>query len=103
MLDESVKPGVPTIAGDTVTKTLSGQLAEIGHKPADINYLALSHYHYDHSANANAFAGSTWLVQKPERAAMFPDTAPANPIDPNVSAKFSALANSKTVVLDGDY
>jgi N-acyl homoserine lactone hydrolase len=101
--DELVKPGGTTIARATVTKTLSGQLAEIGYKPADINYLALSHYHYDHSANANQFAGSTWLVQKPERAAMFPETPPANPIDPNVSAKFSALANSKTVLLEGDH
>jgi glyoxylase-like metal-dependent hydrolase (beta-lactamase superfamily II) len=101
--DELVKPGGTTIARATVTKTLSGQLAEIGYKPADINYLALSHYHYDHSANANQFAGSTWLVQRPERAAMFPETPPANPIDPNVSAKFSALANARTTILDGDY
>ena len=62
--DELVKPGGTTVARATVTKTLAGQLAEIGYKPADINYLALSHYHYDHSANANAFAGSTWLVQR---------------------------------------
>src|SRR5580704_3954685 len=101
--DELVKPGGTTVARATVTKTLTGQLAEIGYKPADINYVALSHYHYDHSANANAFAVSTWLVQRPERAAMFPDTPPANPIDPSVSAKFSALANGKTVLLDGDH
>jgi N-acyl homoserine lactone hydrolase len=101
--DELVKPGGTTVARATVTKTLSGQLAEIGYKPADIDYFALSHYHYDHSANANQFAGSTWLVQKPERAAMFPDKPPADPIDPSVSTKFSALANSKTVLLDGDH
>jgi N-acyl homoserine lactone hydrolase len=100
--DDQVKPGGTTIARATVHKTLSGQLAEIGYRPADITYLALSHYHYDHSANANQFAGSTWLVQRPERAAMFPDTLPANPIDPDVTAKFSALRNAKTVVLDGD-
>jgi N-acyl homoserine lactone hydrolase len=100
--DDQVKPGGTTIARATVHKTLSGQLAEIGYRPADITYLALSHYHYDHSANANQFAGSTWLVQRPERAAMFPDTPPANPIDPDVTAKFSALRNAKTVVLDGD-
>jgi N-acyl homoserine lactone hydrolase len=101
--DELVKPEGTTIARATVKKTLARQLAEIGYKPADITYLALSHYHYDHSANANAFAGSTWLVQRPERAAMFPDAPPANPIDPNVSAKFAALKASKTVLLDGDH
>src|SRR5580704_1913820 len=62
--DELIRPGGTTVARATVHKTLSGQLAEVGYKPADITYLALSHYHYDHSANANAFAGSTWLVQR---------------------------------------
>jgi N-acyl homoserine lactone hydrolase len=100
--DELIRPGGTTVARATVHKTLSGQLAEVGYKPADITYLALSHYHYDHSANANAFAGSTWLVQRPERAAMFPAEPVANPIDPDVVAKFSALKNAKTVVLDGD-
>src|SRR5260370_259854 len=64
--DELVKPEGTTVARATVKKTLAGQLAEIGYKPADITYMALSHYHYDHSANANAFARSTWLAQRPE-------------------------------------
>src|SRR5215813_7402811 len=101
--DELVKPEGTTIVRATVKKTLTGQLAEIGYKPADVTYLALSHYHYDHSANANAFAGSTWLVQRPERAAMFPDTPPTNPIAPDVAAKFSALKTAKTMLLDGDH
>jgi glyoxylase-like metal-dependent hydrolase (beta-lactamase superfamily II) len=101
--DELVKPEGTTVARATVNKTLAGQLAEIGYKPSDITYLALSHYHYDHSANANALAGSVWLVQAPERAAMFPETPPANPIDANVTAKFSALKTAKTKLLDGDY
>jgi len=101
--DELVKPEGTTVVRATVKKTLTGQLAEIGYRPADVTYLALSHYHYDHSANSNAFAGSTWLVQRPERAAMFPETPPANPIDPNVSAKFAALKSSKTMLLDGDH
>ena len=99
--DALIQPGGTTEARATVHKTLQSQLAEIGYKPLDITYLALSHNHYDHSANANSFAGSTWLVQKAERAAMFPDTPPQNP--GNAAARFSALKNSKTVVLDGDY
>jgi glyoxylase-like metal-dependent hydrolase (beta-lactamase superfamily II) len=101
--DELVKPEGTTIARATVSKTLAGQLSQIGYRQSDITYLALSHYHYDHSANANAFAGSVWLVQAPERAAMFPETPPANPIEPDVTAKFSALKTAKTKVLDGDY
>ena len=99
--DDLIQPGGTTEARATVHKTLRGQLAEIGYKPSDITYLALSHNHYDHSANANSFAGSTWLVQKAERAAMFPDAPPQNPS--NLAARFSALKNSKTVLLNGDY
>ncbi len=100
--DELIKPEGTTEARATVHTTLKGQLAEIGYKPSDITYLALSHNHYDHSANANEFASSTWLVQRAERDAMFPDTPPAN-ANPTTLARFSALKNSKTKLLDGDY
>jgi glyoxylase-like metal-dependent hydrolase (beta-lactamase superfamily II) len=86
---------------------LQSQLAEIGYKPSDVTYLALSHYHYDHSANANAFAGAMWLVQKPERELMF--SGPLGPSSPNsptaetTAARFAALQNSKTILLDGDH
>jgi len=71
ILDDLIQPGGTTEARATANKTLRGQLAEIGYKPSDIRFLALSHNHYDHSANANNFAGATWLVQKAERSAMF--------------------------------
>ena len=99
--DELIQPGGTTEARATVQKTLRGQLAEIGYKPGDITYLALSHNHYDHSANANEFAGATWLVNKAERDVMFPETPPKN-ANAN-AARFSALKNSKTKLLDGDY
>ena len=104
--DEMIQPGGTTEARATVNKTLRAQLAEIGYKPSDITYLALSHNHYDHSANANEFAGSTWLVQKAERAAMFPATGPPKP-NPNTTVdappRFSKLKDAKTKLLDGDY
>ena len=99
--DELIQPGGTTEARATVQKTLKGQLAEIGYKPSDITYLALSHNHYDHSANANEFAGATWLVNKAERDVMFPETPPKN-ANAN-AARFSALKDSKTKLLDGDY
>ena len=68
--DELVQPGGTTEARATVHKTLRDQLAEIDYKASGITYLALSHNHYDHSANANAFASSTWLVQRAERGAL---------------------------------
>jgi N-acyl homoserine lactone hydrolase len=81
-----------------VRKSLQSQLAEVGYAPADITYLALSHYHYDHTANANAFAGATWLVRQIERDAMFVP----NPAGAAQASTYSALRNSKTVLLAND-
>ncbi|SRR5579885_633567 len=85
----------------TATKTLKSQLAALGYSPKDITYIGLSHYHYDHIANANDFAGSTWLVQQPERDAMFAEKGGA-PVAQR--AKYIALKDSKTKILNGqDY
>jgi glyoxylase-like metal-dependent hydrolase (beta-lactamase superfamily II) len=54
-------------------RRLAPQLAVLGYKPKDITYLAMSHYHADHTANANMFAGSTWIVQQAEYDVMFSD------------------------------
>ena len=63
--DSAFKVGFPRRRGAfTVDRPLLPQLAAIGYTPADITYLALSHYHGDHVANANAFAGSTWIVSR---------------------------------------
>jgi glyoxylase-like metal-dependent hydrolase (beta-lactamase superfamily II) len=47
-------------------KTLAAQLAEIGVKPADISYVAISHSHPDHIGNVELFPAATLLVQKAE-------------------------------------
>jgi len=96
-------PGPATQGAFTVTKPLLPQLAALGYTPADITYLALSHYHGDHVANANAFAGSTWIVQKIERDAMFVKNtgATSGPTTPNV-ALFGDLEKSKTKLLNSE-
>jgi len=88
--------GKPVTEGrSTVTRPLKAQMAAAGYSPADITYLALSHYHSDHTANANDFAGATWIVQQAERDFMFGDK-PAGIVKPE---HYSALRNSKTIVL----
>jgi len=90
--------GPVTQSAFTSTRPLLPQLATVGYTPADITYLAMSHYHTDHSANANSFAGSTWIVQEAERTAMFASAAPrlANP------TFFNQLKDSKTILLKGE-
>ncbi len=87
---------LPNIRRAKASRTLKSQLAQIGYTPDRITYFALSHYHDDHTANANDYRGSTWLVQKAERDAMFTDPPPRF-----ADASFySALKDSKTVVID---
>jgi N-acyl homoserine lactone hydrolase len=91
--------GAPVTEGiQSSTKPLLPQLAAAGYKPADITYFALSHYHSDHTANANAFAGSMWITQKAERDFMFGDK-PEGIIQP---AHYSALRTAKTRILDNE-
>ena len=88
--------GSPVVQGMiTVSKPLKPQLAAIGYQPEDIQYVAFSHYHLDHTANANMFAGSTWLVSQAERDIMFSD----QPAPVKVDKNYSALKNSKTTIL----
>jgi glyoxylase-like metal-dependent hydrolase (beta-lactamase superfamily II) len=86
----------PTVSA-LVTRTLKGQLAQIGYAPADITYVAISHAHIDHTANLDAFARSTWLTRPAERDFMWAANNPrVNP------AFYSALKGAKTVLLDKD-
>jgi glyoxylase-like metal-dependent hydrolase (beta-lactamase superfamily II) len=85
----------------SVARPLKPQLEAIGYEPEDIKYIAFSHYHIDHTANANMFAGSTWLVSQPERDIMFSD----KPAPVRVEKNYIALKDSKTTILPttGDY
>jgi N-acyl homoserine lactone hydrolase len=81
----------------TLRSALTAQLTAIGYKPADVTHLALSHYHWDHTANANLFAGATWLVRQVERDAMFsPQVGTSRP------TTFAALKGSRTVIVTAD-
>jgi len=101
-LSDSLAEGSPHTQANgtvtTVTVTLRAQLAALGYQPADITYLALSHLHYDHAGNANDFAVSTWLVQRPEHEAAFGDARGF--FD---RALYAELETSETMLLDGDH
>jgi glyoxylase-like metal-dependent hydrolase (beta-lactamase superfamily II) len=82
----------------TATQPLLPQLAAAGYTPADVDYFAMSHYHSDHTANANAFAGATWIVQQAERDYMFGDD-PQGIIRPDT---YDQLRNAKTIMLNNE-
>lgn len=80
------------------TTTLKGELANIGVTADKITYLAISHSHWDHVGNANAYAGSTWLARKAEYDVMFGASA-------NVAARsnYAALAHARIQYIEGDH
>jgi N-acyl homoserine lactone hydrolase len=104
--DAAFKDGVSPqkLNAFTVDRPLLPQLAAIGYTPANITYMALSHYHVDHVANASQFAKSTWIVQKGDRDPILAPR-PANPPaigrvpDPQF---FEGLAGAKAIVLNGE-
>ena len=82
-----------------VQKTLVGQLAQIGVRPADIKVLAFSHFHVDHTGNANLFTAATWLINEEElRWALGKPTPPVV-----VPESFNAYKNVQTRMISGDY
>jgi glyoxylase-like metal-dependent hydrolase (beta-lactamase superfamily II) len=82
----------------TIRTPLATQLAASGYSPADVTHLALSHYHWDHTANANAFAGAAWLVRQIERDAMFVES-PVGAVRP---ASYAALRDRPAVIVSAD-
>ena len=79
-------------------KTLAAQLAEIGVKPADITYVALSHTHGDHVGNVALFPSSTILIQGAEY-----EWAMTQPVKPAFAAAqpIEKLTGDRDVFGDG--
>ena len=63
-------PDGMVVAGGAITyrraKTLAAQLAEVGVKPAEVTYVAVSHTHGDHVGNLGLFPTATILIQGAE-------------------------------------
>jgi glyoxylase-like metal-dependent hydrolase (beta-lactamase superfamily II) len=74
------------------------QLKALGYTPHDITYLAMSHYHADHTANANLFAGSTWMVQQAEYDIMFTDAK----VDIRDPSSYQELKHARRITLHNE-
>jgi N-acyl homoserine lactone hydrolase len=63
---EGQKPADPKATHWYRPKTLASQLEQVGVKPTDIKFLAVSHTHPDHIGNVEMFPQAMLLVQKAE-------------------------------------
>lgn len=62
------EPYTPEGGAFTISRqdSITTQLKNIGMTPADIDMIAFSHIHFDHTGAANHFPDATWLVQEVE-------------------------------------
>lgn len=98
------KPEGVTAAGGLLTlwvrRTLTSQLRELGVAPTDVTHIAFSHFHADHSGNANLFTAAKLYIQVAEYEAAF-GTEPSKfnfaPVN------YEKLRANPVVKLNGDH
>jgi N-acyl homoserine lactone hydrolase len=83
----------------TVSVTLAGQLKALGLAPSDVTYVAFSHFHFDHTGNANLFSNSTWILNQSELNWALGTPTPSGV----VPAVFSSYKAAKTNMINGDF
>ncbi|MEZ5997795.1 MAG: N-acyl homoserine lactonase family protein [Hyphomonas sp.] len=86
----------------TMNKSITQQLADLGLTPEDIDYISLSHDHFDHIGQVDQVSGATWIVQEDEYNDMFrPEGAPAP--DPDLVPLWAPFRELKVQKIAGDY
>lgn len=85
----------------TITAPISlvAQLKQLGLKPENINYVAISHVHFDHTGNVNLFPSATLLIQGQEYQWLLQKPVPSG-ID---KSTVQILKSVHKVLVKGDY
>ncbi|MFY0702056.1 MAG: N-acyl homoserine lactonase family protein [Bermanella sp.] len=84
----------------TVTNPLSKQLDEINVNPQQVDFIGISHFHGDHTGNANLFENASLFIQQAEYDAAFGEDPSKFGFNP---PSYAQLDKSKIKVLDGDH
>lgn len=83
-----------------VTHPLADQLAEINVDPAEIEWIGISHFHSDHTGNANLFSNAKLIIQQEEKEAAFGPSPEKFGFAPDT---YSKLNPTMFKVLNGDF
>ncbi len=84
----------------SVPNTLAGQLAELGVTNESLDYLSISHSHFDHAGNAGTYNKAIFIVNTTELTHMFRDEARA---DTQTFPAFSALEASEKITFTDEH
>lgn len=82
--------------------TLTEQLEALGLTPADIDYVAISHSHFDHIGQVDQVQGSTWLVHQAELDTMIPPDGSVPQASADQIALFNAFQGLKREAFTGE-
>ena len=91
--------GVFTVS---MERTLTDQLADHDLTPADIDFVSVSHSHFDHVGQVDQVQGATWLINQKEKDAMFPPDGSA-PYDPSLAPAFAMFSPMTQQVIDDEH
>lgn len=89
----------------SLKETIPQQLSKLGLTPEDISYVAISHGHFDHTGQANAFPKARLIIQKAEYEFMTasPEKAMGYHMDPALIANYTGPDSAeKLMLLSGD-
>jgi N-acyl homoserine lactone hydrolase len=84
----------------SVSNPLAKQLEEININPTDINFIGISHFHGDHTGNANLFTQAALIIQQEEYDVAFGDDPAAAGFNPD---SYKDLDKSKMKIVTGDF
>ena len=84
-------------------RTLTAQLAEIGLKPRDVTFVAISHTHGDHIGNVELFPDSTILMQQAEYRWIQSSNGPNDNLNQLMALARKLMGTPKNLrLIDGD-
>lgn len=83
----------------TVPVSLTAQLKQLGLKPNDIKFVAISHSHLDHVGNLRLFPNATFLMQRVEYNYIQKKPAPSSVLENT----YDLLKDKRKILLNGDY
>nr|MCU0733120.1 N-acyl homoserine lactonase family protein [Hyphomonas sp.] len=95
-------PVVQDIFTVSLNATITDQLAEHGLTPADVDYVSISHSHFDHIGQVDQVQGATWLVHQAELDAMIPPDGSVPQTSADQIALFNAFKNLKREAFTGE-
>ena len=100
-MDEPQTDGVFSVS---LATTIADQMDEMGLSMGDLDYVSISHSHFDHSGQADLLEDPLWLVNQAEYDFMFPkDVEAGEAVEGDAGSQFSAFEDLRYQIIGDEY